>query len=224
MPVYPPRMNRTLERLRAIVADAGARAVLAAGEASAAEAGGLGALRWVVPGDAEDPAAWTDPGVRAEDLAFLQYTSGSTSRPRGVRVTHGNLLANQAMMRDAFGHAEGVAVVGWLPLYHDMGLIGDVLHPVFMGGSCVLMSPAAFLQRPARWLRAVARWGAETSGGPDFAFGLCADRVTPEEKDGLDLSGWRVAFCGAEPIRARTVERFAEAFAGCGFRCDAFYT
>jgi amino acid adenylation domain-containing protein len=230
VPVYPPRSNRNLDRLLAIVADAGAGAVLATGEviASLAQHAGdapqLAALRWIAagaPGPGE--AAWADPGVAPGDVAFLQYTSGSTSTPKGVRVTHANLLANQAMLRDAFGHREGLVVAGWLPLYHDMGLIGNVLHPLYMGGTCVLMAPTAFLQRPARWLEAVSRYGAETSGGPNFAYELCADRVSDEEKARLDLSTWRVAFCGSEPVRSRTLDRFAEAFAGCGFRRDAFY-
>ncbi|HEX6909033.1 MAG TPA: fatty acyl-AMP ligase, partial [Longimicrobium sp.] len=230
VPVYPPRSNRNLDRVQAIVADADARAVLAtddviAGLAQhAASAPQLAALRWIpcgIPGP--DDASWRDVGVRPEHVAFLQYTSGSTSTPKGVRVTHANLLANERMLRDAFGHREGLVVAGWLPVYHDMGLIGNVLHPLFMGGTCVLMSPAAFLQRPARWLEAVSRYGAETSGGPNFAYDLCAERVSDEEKAALDLGGWRVAFCGAEPVRAATMERFAAAFADVGFRRDAFY-
>jgi amino acid adenylation domain-containing protein len=236
VPVYPPRSNRHLGRVQAIAADADARAVLAPESvvASLATHAGdvreLAALRWI-PTDAADSvdaadaagAAWTDPGVAADDVAFLQYTSGSTSIPKGVRVTHGGLLANQRMLRDAFGHREGVRVMGWLPVYHDMGLIGTVLHPLYMGGTCVLMSPAAFLQRPARWLEAVSRFGAETSGGPNFAYDLCVERVSEEEKAALDLGRWRLAFCGAEPVRAATLDRFAAAFAGQGFRRDAFF-
>jgi amino acid adenylation domain-containing protein len=231
VPVYPPRSNRNLDRLQAIVADAGARAVLATGEviASLAKHGEaapqLALLRWIA---ADEPssggdAPFADAGVAPSDVAFLQYTSGSTSTPKGVRVTHANLLANERMMRDAFGHREGLVVAGWLPVYHDMGLIGNLLHPLFMGGTCVLMSPAAFLQRPARWLEAVSSYGAQTSGGPNFAYDLCAERVSDAEKAALDLSGWSVAFCGSEPVRAATLDRFAEAFAECGFRREAFY-
>jgi amino acid adenylation domain-containing protein len=230
VPVYPPRSNRNLDRLQSIVADARARAVLATDEVittlarNADAAPELARLRWIAadkPGT--DEAPWLDAGVAPGDVAFLQYTSGSTSTPKGVRVTHANLLVNEAMMRDAFGHSEGLVVAGWLPVYHDMGLIGNVLHPLYMGGTCVLMSPAAFLQRPARWLEAVTRYGAETSGGPNFAYDLCVERISAEEKAALDLSGWRVAFCGAEPVRAATLERFAATFAECGFRRDAFY-
>ena len=238
VPVYPPRSNRNLDRVQAIVADADARAVLATGDVVAslarhAEAAPrLAALRWIAADEAAsddagsndvDADAWVDPGMAPGDVAFLQYTSGSTSAPKGVRVTHANLVANEGMLRDAFGHGEGLVVAGWLPVYHDMGLIGNVLHPLYMGGTCVLMSPAAFLQRPARWLEAVSRYGAETSGGPNFAYDLCAERVSPEEKAALDLSRWRVAFCGSEPVRAATLERFAAAFAPCGFRREAFY-
>ncbi|HEU0077587.1 MAG TPA: fatty acyl-AMP ligase, partial [Longimicrobiaceae bacterium] len=229
VPVFPPRHNRTLGRLLAIVADADARAVLATDEVIAElarnldDAPSLRALRWLSSSAPADPAAWADPGVRPDDVAFLQYTSGSTSTPKGVRVTHANLLANERMLMEAFGHSEGLVVAGWLPVYHDMGLIGDVLHPLYMGGRCVLMSPAAFLQRPFRWLDAVSRYGAETSGGPNFAYDLCVERVTEEERATLELGGWRVAFCGAEPVRARSIDRFAEAFAPAGFRRSAFY-
>ncbi|MBV9108095.1 MAG: fatty acyl-AMP ligase, partial [Gemmatimonadetes bacterium] len=230
VPVYPPRSNRHLDRVQAIVADADARAVVATADVIAslvrhAEATpGLAALRWIAADlEAGGEDAWSDPGTSPDDVAFLQYTSGSTSTPKGVRVTHANLLANQAMLKDAFGHGDGLTVVGWLPVYHDMGLIGNVLHPLYVGGTCVLMPPTAFLQRPARWLEAVSRYGAETSGGPNFAYDLCAERVSDEEKAALDLSRWRVAFCGAEPVRAATLERFAAAFGECGFRRDAFY-
>ncbi len=231
VPVYPPRSNRNLGRLHAIVADADARAVLATDDVIAAltrntdAAPELARLRWIAAelGGADEDLPWVDAGVAPGDVAFLQYTSGSTSTPKGVRVTHANLLVNEGMMRDAFGHGEGLVVAGWLPVYHDMGLIGNMLHPLYMGGTCVLMSPAAFLQRPARWLEAVSRYGAETSGGPNFAYDLCVERISPEEKATLDLSRWRVAFCGAEPVRAPTLERFAAAFAECGFRREAFY-
>ncbi|HEX2091508.1 MAG TPA: AMP-binding protein, partial [Longimicrobiaceae bacterium] len=224
VPVVPPRRDRTFGRLAAIAADADARAVLSTDEVVAElaphrdDAPQLRGLRWLSTRAAADASAWRDPGIGPRDLAFLQYTSGSTASPRGVRVTHANLLANQRMLREAFGHSEGLVVAGWLPVYHDMGLIGNVLHPLYMGGRCVLMSPAAFLQRPVRWLDAVSRYGAETSGGPNFAYDLCVDRVTEEERATLDLSRWRVAFCGAEPVRARTIQRFAEAFAPAGFR------
>ena len=159
---------------------------------------------------------------RAEDIAFLQYTSGSTGTPKGVMVTHANLLHNLERIRHAFGQTAESVVVGWLPLFHDMGLIGNVLEPCYVGSDCVLMSPAAFLQKPARWLQAIHRFRGTTSGGPNFAYDLCVRSVGPEAREELDLSSWSVAFNGAEPVRRATLDRFAEAFAPCGFRREAF--
>ncbi|HEY0170202.1 MAG TPA: AMP-binding protein, partial [Pyrinomonadaceae bacterium] len=231
VPAYPPRLNRSLLRLRSIVADARAGvalttpAILSRLEQLCEQAPELRALRWgsaAEAGDGDGRDEWEMTDVSAETLAFLQYTSGSTAAPKGVMVTHGNLLRNEELIRRAFGQTEESVIVGWLPVYHDMGLIGNVLQPVYVGARCVLMSPAAFLQRPARWLRAVSRYGATTSGGPNFAYDLCVRKVGEEERAGLDLSRWSVAFNGAEPVRAETLERFAAAFAACGFRREAF--
>ncbi|HEX9945239.1 MAG TPA: amino acid adenylation domain-containing protein, partial [Thermoanaerobaculia bacterium] len=233
VPAYPPRPNdRSQSRLRAMARDAGPRAVLTTsailsgrGELCAAVPE-LAAARWIPTDLVNDssPEPWTsfpepDPGA----LAFLQYTSGSTASPKGVMVTHANLLHNERMIAAAFGMDEDSVVVGWLPLYHDMGLIGNVLQPLHAGARCVLMSPMAFLQRPMRWLEAISRHYATTSGGPNFAYELCLRKAGPEALAGLDLSSWRVAFNGAEPVRAATLERFAETFAPCGFRREAFY-
>ncbi|HSL83471.1 MAG TPA: AMP-binding protein, partial [Thermoanaerobaculia bacterium] len=230
VPAYPPRGARSLPRLRSILEDARPRAVLT-------ESGMLGRLRKLAAGEpalAGVPLVATDgvapeagngrpgPDPGPDDLAFVQYTSGSTAEPRGVMVSHGNLLHNEEAIRRAFGQTESSVVVSWLPLYHDMGLIGGVLQPVYSGGRCVLMAPAAFLRRPVRWLRAIHEHGATTSGGPDFAYALCAREVGEEERAGLDLSGWAVAFDGSEPVRPATLERFARAFAPCGFRRSAF--
>jgi acyl-CoA synthetase (AMP-forming)/AMP-acid ligase II len=234
VPAYPPdpaRLARTLPRLRRIVADAGATLVLTTADLQGAaallgdDAPELGALPWLA-GDATDAGAearWRAPAVRGETVALLQYTSGSTAEPRGVVLSHENLLANSALIRHAFGHsAESVGVV-WAPFYHDLGLIGGVLQPVFLGTATVLLSPIAFLRRPIRWLEAVSRYRGTTSGGPNFAYDLCVDRTTPAERAGLDLASWRVAFNAAEPVRASTLDRFARAFAPCGFRPEAFY-
>ncbi|HZI17116.1 MAG TPA: condensation domain-containing protein, partial [Pyrinomonadaceae bacterium] len=231
VPAYPPRLNRSLLRLRSIAADARAGAalttpaILARLEQLCEQAPELRALRWGAAPEARDGDGreeWEMPDVSAETLAFLQYTSGSTAAPKGVMVTHGNLLHNEELIRRAFGQTEDSVVVGWLPVYHDMGLIGNVLQPVYVGARCVLMSPAAFLQQPARWLRAISRYGATTSGGPNFAYDLCVRKVGEDERAGLDLSRWTTAFNGAEPVRAETLERFAAAFAACGFRREAF--
>jgi amino acid adenylation domain-containing protein len=175
--------------------------------------------------DAGRAENWIDPGIKPEDLAFLQYTSGSTGNPKGVMVTHGNLLHNLSIIRTGFGLTPGWAGVGWLPMYHDMGLIGCMLSPLYTGFPILLMSPLAFLQWPLRWLKAISQQKGHpvASGGPNFAYDLCIRKVTEEQKALLDLSNWRVAFSGAEPVRGETLERFARTFASCGFRREAFY-
>jgi acyl-CoA synthetase (AMP-forming)/AMP-acid ligase II len=230
IPVYPPRPNRSLKRLGAIVEDAGAAAalttagVLAQMEARRADTPGLQTLPWLVTDTLGDDAVgdWRRPDLGPDSLAFLQYTSGSTGAPKGVMVPHGSLLANERMICESFGHEPQLLGLGWLPLYHDMGLIGNVLQPLFLGGRLVQMSPVAFLQKPRRWLEAISRYRATTSGAPNFAYDLCARRIPSEVRDTLDLSCWRVAYVGAEPIRAATLEHFAETFAPCGFRPSAF--
>ncbi|MFL6293612.1 MAG: amino acid adenylation domain-containing protein, partial [Thermoanaerobaculia bacterium] len=229
VPAYPPRLNdRSQARLRAIAADATPKAALTT--TSIAVSAGvlaervpeLAAARWI-PTDALSADAPELPDPDPEAIAFLQYTSGSTSTPKGVMVTHANLVHNERMIGDAFAMDEDSVVVGWLPLYHDMGLIGNVLQPLHAGARCVLMSPVAFLQRPRRWLEAIHRYRGTTSGGPNFAYELCVRKIPPAEREGLDLSSWRVAFNGAEPVRAHTLEAFTEAFAPCGFRASSFY-
>ncbi|MDO9235280.1 MAG: AMP-binding protein [Aquabacterium sp.] len=168
-------------------------------------------------------AQWFDPGITRDDIAFLQYTSGSTGMPKGVVVTHGNLLHNEEMMRKAYQHTEDTVCVSWLPLFHDMGLIGNVLHTLYLGGQCYLMTPVAFLQQPLRWLQAVSDYKASTCFAPNFAYELCLRRITEEQRDKLDLSHWSLALNGAEPVRANTLERFAEFFAPSGFKWSAHY-
>ncbi|MBD3560349.1 amino acid adenylation domain-containing protein, partial [Planktothrix sp. FACHB-1355] len=182
-------------------------------------------LQWLVTDgiDCHRENNWQEPPIKGENLAFLQYTSGSTATPKGVMVSHQNILHNQRLIQTAFGHTEESIVVGWLPLFHDMGLIGNVLQPLYLGIPCILMSPMAFLQRPVRWLQAISRYKATTSGGPNFAYDLCVKQISDEQKANLDLSSWSVAFNGAEPIRAETLHNFANAFASCGFRPEAFH-
>ncbi|WP_437819699.1 amino acid adenylation domain-containing protein [Sorangium sp. So ce1078] len=234
VPAYPPdpaRLGRTLPRLEAIVADAGARVVLtteaiaAMGDALADQAPALRAGRWVstdalAPGIEE---AWRPPAVSREALALLQYTSGSTGSPKGVMLTHGNLLANLGAIARGFRTGRASRGVIWLPPFHDMGLIGGVLEPLYAAFPVALMSPLAFLERPIRWLRAISRFGGTVSGGPNFAYDLCARKATAADVAALDLSSWEVAFTGAEPVRHETLERFAATFAPCGFRREAFY-
>ncbi len=231
VPAYPPRRRRVQPRLLAILGDCAPAAVLTTAEIRgrsdvlAAQSPPLAAAIWVETDgiDDADAGAWRAGGVAGDTLAFLQYTSGSTGDPKGAMVSHSNLLHNEEMIRRAFGMTEESVVVGWLPLYHDMGLIGNLLQPLYVAASCVLMSPMAFLEKPLRWLRAIDRYRATTGGGPNFAYDLCVDRVEAKEREGLDLTSWTLAFNGAEPVRASTLERFAEAFRPCGFRREAFY-
>ena len=162
------------------------------------------------------------PAFRPEALALVQYTSGSTSSPKGVMLTHANLIANSAMIAETFEHDRTCRGVGWLPLFHDMGLVGHVLQPVYGGALSVLMSPLLFLQRPARWLQAISRWKATTSGGPTYAFEYCARAVADDQLEHVDLSSWRVAYCGAEKVRADVLDRFSLRFAKYGFRRESF--
>ncbi|MBX3729014.1 MAG: fatty acyl-AMP ligase [Candidatus Sumerlaeia bacterium] len=224
VPVTPPRRARTPERLLAVAADC--RPALAIAPAVALDAmreacaqTPAATMRWVAVEEfaADSAPDACLPPVGAADIAFLQYTSGSIAAPKGVIVTHRNLMANQRMIRDAFGHDETSTVVGWLPLYHDMGLIGNVMQPLFCGAGCVLMAPEAFLMRPLRWVRAISRYRGATSGAPNFAYDLCASRARPEQCEGLDLSCWRLAYNGSEPVRAETMERFARRFEPHGF-------
>ncbi|GMT99445.1 non-ribosomal peptide synthetase [Corallococcus caeni] len=234
VPAYPPdpsRLERTLPRLRAIIQDAQATVVLtnsfilSMADALFELAPDLKHLRWVatdaLPEGGE--SAWRRPELHAGSRAFLQYTSGSTGMPKGVELTHANLLHNLRLIHDAFGMHAGSAGVIWLPPYHDMGLIGGILGTVYGGFSTTLMSPLSFLRKPLRWLEALSRTRGTISGGPNFAFDLCVRKTTEAERAALDLSAWDVAFCGAEPIRPETLERFVQAFAPSGFRREALY-
>ncbi|HHP7232213.1 MAG TPA: fatty acyl-AMP ligase [Xenococcaceae cyanobacterium] len=166
---------------------------------------------------------WKEPKITADTIAFLQYTSGSTGTPKGVMVTHGNILHNEATIRQSFAHDESAIVVGWLPMFHDMGLIGNVLQPLYLGTPSILMSPVYVAQQPFEWLKAIDRYQATTSGGPNFAYDLLCLKATPEKLANLDLSSWKVAFSGAETVRAETINRFCDLFASCGFKQSAFY-
>ncbi|MFE2567685.1 fatty acyl-AMP ligase [Streptomyces mirabilis] len=242
VPGVPPqgrsRNHRALTRMKRLIADAdakvilGGREVLATLAAQAEHLPELDGITCVATEDIPDDAAdsWREPDLTADSVAFLQYTSGSTSAPRGVMVTHGNLLDNQRAITERMGHTpdtlaeyEHELFVSWLPVYHDMGLIGPVLNTVHLGATATLFSPLHFLQRPARWLTALSRYRPHTSGGPNFAYELCLKHATPEVLDGLDLGRWKVAFNGAEPVRAATLRRFTETFAPAGFRREALY-
>ena len=166
--------------------------------------------------DSPDPPA-------PEELALLQYTSGSTSAPKGVMVRHANLIANLGMIAKALGNGARSAYASWTPLFHDMGLILNALQALYVGAPCHLMAPGQFVQRPLTWLKLISRYRIDVAGCPNFGYDLCVDRFRPEAVEGLDLSSWRIAFNGAEPVRRETLERFAAAFAPYGFRREAFY-
>ncbi len=225
VPAYP---HRTLSRLEGIAKNADCRFVLTnsaflkLSRSLEQQAPALKSARWLATSEIlNEPAPkWNAPRINEDTLAFLQYTSGSTGQPKGVMVSHGNVLHNETLIQRGFATDSAMHVVGWLPLYHDMGLIGNVLQPLFAGASCTFMSPMSFLQRPLRWLRAISQFRGTVSGGPNFAFDLCVSKLEPEEQ--LDLSSWRTAFNGSEPVRKETLARFVAAFAPFGFRPEAF--
>ena len=230
VPVYPPRRNQKLSRLLSIVNNAQAKvaltttSILADIEKGWKEEAESGQLMLVATDTIEaNGQEFAPQSVTRSNLAFLQYTSGSTGTPKGVMVTHGNIIHNQQLIQKAFGHSEESIGVGWLPLFHDMGLIGHVLQPIYVGFPSVLMPPVAFLQKPIRWLQAICKYRANTSGGPNFAYDLCVKKVQPEQLANLDLSSWDLAYSGAEPVRAETLEQFSKKFAQCGFSNSAFY-
>ncbi len=224
VPAYPPRRNRKASRIRSIVVDANARWALSStsivdqlsGDQQHDDLIGVQLL------GTDDPAcrnitAWQRPKLSEHSLAVLQYTSGSTGSPKGVMLNHRNLIANSELILEAFAPSGQFIGMTWLPTYHDMGLVGGVLMPLYMGRPNVLMSPMTFLQRPSRWLQGISKYNVTISGGPNFAYQLCADKVVDSEIEGIDLSKWQIAFNGAEPIRASTLNDFATRFAKYGF-------
>lgn len=166
---------------------------------------------------------YTEIKINSSETAFYQYTSGSTGSPKGVEITHQNIMINQEMIKESFCHDNTTIFVGWLPLYHDMGLIGNVMQPMYLGISCYLMSPLSFVQKPIRWLNAISKYRATTSGGPNFGYELCVKRIAPSECAHLDLSNWSVAYNGSEPVRSNTLAEFSEKFEAYGFNKNAHF-
>jgi acyl-CoA synthetase (AMP-forming)/AMP-acid ligase II len=234
VPAYPPPlrlMHRGMLRLAAIAESAQARFLISTADIAnraaslRAEDPRFATLHWLDIDDLERESAdaWEAYRPKPESMAILQYTSGATGAAKGIVLTHENLLYNLSIIRECFRVGPDSRTVSWLPPYHDMGLIGGILEPLYAGFPVVLFPPLRFIQRPARWLRAIARHQAAVSGGPNFAYDLCVQRTTAGQRDGLDLSSWRVAFNGSEPVQADTMKRFAAAFGEYGFRADAFH-
>lgn len=226
VPIYPPdpmRIQRTVTRLQAILADSQADAILTGPEEHRRFAALLDSAQVIETSDVplESAKGFQPVEITEDTLAFLQYTSGSTGTPKGVMLTHANLMFNFEHIRK-FDEKDAVAV-SWLPMYHDMGLIGLVLQALQSGRRTVLMSPLSFVKRPFHWLKAISKYRAYATSGPSFAYELCVQKITEEEMSQLDLSCWTLACNGAEPIRVDTMQRFTEKFAACGFRSEAFY-
>ena len=231
VPAYPPQNKRKTPRIQAIATDAAAKIVLTTNallfrmESLFSKTENQSNLQWLATDTIDENITntWQKLNLEKDSIAFLQYTSGSTGTPKGVMVSHSNLLHNAAMTYRWMRHSPESVFVSWLPIYHDMGLIGGILQPLYGGFLCYLMPPVSFLQRPYRWLQAISRYGGTTSGAPNFAYELCTQKITAEQKASLDLRSWQVAFNGAEPIRSDTLERFSDTFGECGFRAEAFY-
>jgi 8-amino-7-oxononanoate synthase/acyl carrier protein len=231
VPAYPPRRNRNMQRIEAISDDCAAKIALTEHdvldriEDLLDEAPRLKQLKWLATDRIADSdgAGWNAPLLKPESLAMLQYTSGSTGTPKGVMLAHSNLMHNVQLIGYSFEPDRHSSGLSWLPAYHDMGLVGGILFAMFFGRPAVLMSPMAFLQKPVRWLRGITKYGVSISGGPNFAYDLCTDKITDDQLAGLNLSKWKVAFNGAEPVRADTLHRFTERFSPYGFRPETHY-
>jgi acyl-CoA synthetase (AMP-forming)/AMP-acid ligase II/acyl carrier protein len=232
VPAYPPQNQRNSPRILSIARDAGAVIALTTStllpkiQSLLCKEMDAVTCQWLAT-DALDPnpdgTGQSLPQIAPDHIAMLQYTSGSTGIPKGVMLSHRNLLHNAAVTYQVMAHSAESQFISWLPIYHDMGLIGGILQPLYGGFPCTLMAPATFLQSPYRWLKAISDYRGTTSGAPNFAYELCLQKITSEQLETLDLSSWTVAFNGAEPIRAETLEHFSQKFAPCGFRAEAFY-
>jgi amino acid adenylation domain-containing protein/non-ribosomal peptide synthase protein (TIGR01720 family) len=231
VPAYPPRLNRNALRIVSIAKDSQARLALTSADvlsrlsALTAHTPELGQLRWHATDTLQSDAAngWRKFSPPAADLAYLQYTSGSTATPKGVMITHANVLHNSGYLAEAFRHSANDVSLSWLPHFHDLGLVHGILQPLYSSFPGYLMAPMSFLQRPVDWLRAISRFRVTHSDGPNFAYELCLNKITEEEKRELDLSSWRMALSGAEPVFPDTIERFAAGFASCGFKRTGFF-
>ncbi len=230
VPVYPPAGSRRLGRLENIVADCNAQwalstgALKSKGEQWFLKSDLLQNVRWIASDSVEEAIVpVTHQDIHLNDTAFLQYTSGSTGNPKGVVVSHANLVHNEGLIKKSFDHSNDTIVVGWLPVYHDMGLIGNIIQPLFVGGTLVFMPPTAFIQKPIRWIRALSYYKGATGGAPNFAYDLCVSAIADEMLTDIDLSNWKIAYNGAETIRPNTIRKFIEKFKKCGFSASSYF-
>ena len=233
VPAYPPHPRRPMTRIKAILDDAQATFALTTSDIfdkvnrRLDDEPALAQLNWLstdqVQADHALADEWEQPSfIQADTLAFLQYTSGSTSTPKGVMITHSNLLSTMADMYRPWGHTPESTMVTWLPIFHDLGLIYGILTPLHGGYYCILMAPIAFLQKPLRWLKAISDFRATHSHAPNFAYEMCIQKIDDAERDALDLSSWQVTLNAAEPVRLDTMQKFTERFAPAGFAYEVF--
>lgn len=230
VPTYPPRRLKALRQLHVIAANSSAKLVLTTKlirskfHGHVNKGGVLSDIEWLSTDEnLSSTIDWEEPEISSDTLAFLQYTSGSTANPKGAMVSHGNILHNLELIYRCFGHSQKSKGVIWLPPYHDMGLIGGILQPLYGAFPVALMSPINFLQNPLSWLKLISSYRGTTSGGPDFAYQLCIEKAKYNDLSDLDLSSWEVAFNGSEPVRAKTLKDFSKIFGPYGFNENAFY-
>jgi len=229
VPAYPPRKNQKITRLKSIIEDADAAIVMTSQKAAQVSKPLFDAdetvagLLWLesdstLPEPNNDLLHASAAAIESTDIAFLQYTSGSTGNPKGVMVSHVNLMSNMEVIYTAFGYTPESISVSWLPHFHDMGLMGGVVEPLYSGTEVTFMAPAYFLQKPIRWIEILSKYKATVTGGPNFAYDLCVDKISDEDLTGIDLSALKIALNGAEPVHAETLRKFSEKFAKCGFK------
>ncbi|MEQ8667903.1 MAG: AMP-binding protein [Pirellulales bacterium] len=227
VPAYPPKKNRNVARILAIAEDCDPKLLLCTSETrkdiEGEFANSIAGSSILVTDDVNGSTSRSLPEITSSQLALLQYTSGSTAIPKGVMITHRNIVSNEKLIQKNFEFTSDSVMVSWLPMFHDMGLIGGILSPLFAGFPAVLMAPNTFLREPLKWLQAITKYRGTCTGSPNFGYSFCAKNITEAEKRNLDLSSLRIAYNGAEPVRAQTLERFSNAFAECGFRKEAFF-